>query len=216
MADSPPLYGGRSAVLPRGRPWSTSNASTSLPRHPPADSPRHTCGRSASASPMRVMRRNLPPRPTPDPTRQPDPPSPGSLLPALSLSLIHSPHLLSQAPSHGGAPPSSPPLKPLHLAGAPPEDAGERRLRIAPPRSPLLPWGGASPTSFFLYFILFLKPKQGGRDIIYTYWVSPVSTLCTHGATIKLMQVRHRRRPCSATSTPRTEVRMRSRWPVAM
>ena len=86
-------------------------------------------------------------------------PSPSSL----SLSLIHSPHLLSQAPSHGGAPPSSPPLKPLHLAGAPPEDAGERRLRTAPPRSPLLPWGGASPTSFFLYFILFLKPKQGGR-----------------------------------------------------
>jgi len=97
------------------------------------------------------------------PTRQPDPSSPGNHLPALSLSLIHSPHLLSQAPSHGGAPQSSPPLKSLHLAGAPPEDVGERRRRTTSPRSPLLPWGGASPTSFFLYFILFLKPKQGGR-----------------------------------------------------
>ena len=57
-----------------------------LPRHPPTDSPRITRGRSASASPMRVMRtetwRHVPPR---GPTRQPNPLTPGSLLPAFSL-----------------------------------------------------------------------------------------------------------------------------------
>ena len=49
---------------------------------------------------------------------------------------------------------------------------------------------------------------------IYPCWISPASTLYTHGAIVKLMQVMRIRRPCSATSTPRTEVRMRSRWPV--
>jgi len=48
------------------------------------------------------------------------------------------------------------------------------------------------------------------------YWISPASTFCTHGATVKLMQVICSRRPFLGTSTPRTEVRVRSRWPVAM
>ena len=50
MADSPPLYGGRSAVMPRGRPQLTSDTSTSLPRHPSADGPLLTRGRSAPHS----------------------------------------------------------------------------------------------------------------------------------------------------------------------
>ena len=40
--------------------------------------------------------------------------------------------------------------------------------------------------------------------------------LCTHGALVKLMQVKRSRRPSLGTSTPRTEVRVRSRWPVAI
>jgi hypothetical protein len=49
----------------------------------------------------------------------------------------------------------------------------------------------------------------------HTCWISPASILCTHGAIVKLMQVMRSRRPCSATSTLWTEVRVRSRWPVA-
>ena len=49
VADSPPLYGGRSAVMARGRPWFTLDSSTLLPRHP-------TRGQSASAPLVRVMR----------------------------------------------------------------------------------------------------------------------------------------------------------------
>ena len=128
-----------------------------LPRHPPTDSPCITRGRSASASPMRVMRaetwRHIPPRGR---TRQPDPLTPGSLLPAFSLppSL---PSLSLSSPKPWRSSTLSPPLKPLHLTGASPEDAEERHRRAAPPRSPLLPWGGASPTSFFFYFIPSLK-----------------------------------------------------------
>ena len=50
---------------------------------------------------------------------------------------------------------------------------------------------------------------------MYPYRISPASTLCTHGAIVKMMQVMRSWRPCSATSTPQTEVRVRSRWPVA-
>ena len=97
MADSPPLYGGRSAVLPRGRPWSTSNASTSLPRHPPADSPRHTRGWSASASPLRVMHAESGRHVSPRPHASATPPLPSEHL-VLSLPHpIHSPHLLSSS-----------------------------------------------------------------------------------------------------------------------
>src|SRR6185436_20828601 len=141
---------------------STSNASTSLPRHPSADSPRQTRGRAASASPLRVMRAESGRHVSPRPHASAMPPLPPEH-PVLSLPHpIHSPHLLSQAPSHGGAPPSSPPLKPLHLAGVPPEDAGERR-RLAPPRLHLLPWGGASPTSSSSTSSSPSSLKQGGR-----------------------------------------------------
>ena len=159
MADSPPPYGGRSAVLLRGRPWSTSNASTSLPRHPPVDSPRHTRGQSASASPLRVMRAESGRHVSPRPHASATPPLPPEH-PVLSLPhLIHSTHILSQAPSHGGAPPSSPPLKPLHLAGALPEDAGERRRLAAPPRSSSSSLGRSFPNEFFFHFIFSFKPQ---------------------------------------------------------
>jgi hypothetical protein len=45
---------------------------------------------------------------------------------------------------------------------------------------------------------------------------SPASTFCTHGAIVKLVQVIRSRRPSLGTSTLWTEVRVRSRWPVAM
>src|SRR6185437_14251890 len=77
--------------------------------------------------------------------------------PVLSLPHpIHSPHLLSQAPSHGGASPSSPPLKPLHLTGAPPEDAGERRRLAAPPRSSSSSLGRSFPQRVLLPLHLLL------------------------------------------------------------
>ena len=71
-------------------------------------------------------------------------PTPGHPPNSLSLTPIHSTTLsltLSlSTPSHGGASPSPPPLKPLHLTGASPEDAGDRRRRAAPPRLHLLSW----------------------------------------------------------------------------
>ena len=39
VADSPSVYGGRSAVMPCGIPRFTLDPSTSLPRHPSADGP---------------------------------------------------------------------------------------------------------------------------------------------------------------------------------
>ena len=60
----------------------------------------------------------------------------------LLFSLFPSPFTqtsLSLTPSHGGTPPSSPPLKPLRLAEASPDEAGVHR-RAAPPRHIILPW----------------------------------------------------------------------------
>ena len=73
MADSPPLYGGRSATLPCGQPRFTSGTSNSLPRHPTRGNPHITRGRSASTSPMRVThaesgRHVSPPTPPVSPT----------------------------------------------------------------------------------------------------------------------------------------------------
>ena len=108
VADSPPLYGGRSAPLPRGRPRFTSGTSNSLPRHP-------TRGQSAHHSRMVRQcisgachaRRVWAPRPTLGPHSSARPlftwePSPSPLSPS------HSPQtLLSLAKPWRSSPSSS-------------------------------------------------------------------------------------------------------------
>jgi len=107
VADSSPLYGRRFATLPRGRPRFTLD---SLHCHvtPPADSPRLTRRRSASASPLRVMRaesgRHAHPR-AHSSARALHLPS----TPLLSLSPSHSPQTpsLSLAKPWRSSPPST-------------------------------------------------------------------------------------------------------------
>ena len=158
MADSPPLYGGRSAVMPRGRPQLTSDTSTSLPRHPSADGPLLTRGRSTSASLVHVMRAesgcHVPPS---GPTHQPDPSSPGNHLPALSLSPSHSPQtLISLAKPWRSSPSSSLAIEALPHRSI----AGERQgttltSYTAPISSSSL--GRSFPNKFFFYSISSLK-----------------------------------------------------------
>ena len=95
--------------MPRGRQRFTLDTSTSLPRHPSADGPLLTRGRSASASLVRVMRAESGHHVLPsDPTRQSDPSLPGNHLPALSLPPSHSPQtLLSLAKPWRSSPSSS-------------------------------------------------------------------------------------------------------------
>ena len=160
MADSPPLYGGRSAVMPRGRPQLTSDTSTSLPHHPSADGPLLTRGRSASASLVRVMRtesgHHVPPS---GPTRQPDPSSPGNHLPALSLSPSHSPQtLLSLAKPWRSSPSSSLAIEALPRRSI----AGE--CQETTPTSYTTPISSSSlgrsfPNEFFFYSISSFKPQ---------------------------------------------------------
>ena len=76
--------------------------------------------------------------------------------PVLSLPhLIHSNYSLSLTPSHGGASPSPPPLRPLLLAGASPEiDADELHHPIF--SSSL---GRSFPNEFSFYSISSFKPQ---------------------------------------------------------
>jgi len=108
VVDSPPLYGGRSATLPSGRPRFTSNTSNSLPRHPTrGQSVHHSRMVRQCISGACHARRVWAPRPTLGPhssarplfTREPSP-SP--------LSPSHSPQtLLSLAKPWRSSPSSS-------------------------------------------------------------------------------------------------------------
>ena len=158
MADSPPLYGERSAVMPRDRPQLTSDTSTSLPRHPSADGPLLTHGRSASASLVRVMHAVWAPRPTlgPHPSARPLftwEPSPSPLSPS------HSPQtLLSLAKPWRSSPSSSLAIEALPRRSI----AGERQGTM--PTSYTTPISSSSlgrsfPNEFFFYSISSFKPQ---------------------------------------------------------
>ena len=138
-------------VADHGSPWTHR-----LHCHvtPPADSPRLTRGRSASASPLRVMRaesgRHVPPS---GPLVSPSSPPPQHPF-ALSLSLPPTlpKTLLSQTPSHGGAPPSPPPLK---LPTSPEHRRKTPASYTTPISSSSL--GRSFPNKFFFYSISSLK-----------------------------------------------------------
>jgi len=108
VADSPPLYGGRSATLPRGRPRFTSGTSNSLPRHPTrGQSAPHSRTVRQCISGACHARRVWAPRPTLGPHSSARPlftwePSP------IPLSPSHSPQtLLSLAKPWRSSPSSS-------------------------------------------------------------------------------------------------------------
>ena len=151
VADSLPLYGGRSAVMPRGQPQLTSDTSTSLPRHPSADGPPvHlwcvSCAQSLGA------------------TSHPRAHSSARALhlpstPLLTLSPSHSPQdLLSLAKPWRSSPSSSLAIEALPRRSI----AGERQETTptsytAPISSSSL--GRSFPNKFFFYSISCFKPQ---------------------------------------------------------
>ena len=163
MADSPPLYVGRSTTLPRGRPRFTSGTSNSLPRHPArGQSAPHSRTVRQCISGACHARRVWAPRPTLGPHSSARPlftwePSPSPLSPS------HSPQtLLSLAKPWRSSPSSSLAIEALPRRSI----AGEHQETMltsytAPISSSSL--GRSFPNKFFFYSISSLKLQARRR-----------------------------------------------------